>query len=619
MVLPVKNFDTPIILAQNLNKVYRLYAKPHYRLLDMFGLLKNINNAYTEHAALDNINLQVNRGEKVAIIGRNGAGKSTLLKIITNVIRPTSGTIEVDGKIHALLQIGTGFHPEFTGRENVFGYLAQFGLTGKEADEKVREIIEFAELEEYIDQPMKTYSTGMGVRLMFATSTAIIPNLLVLDEVLGVGDSYFAKKSYERMREMCEAEGTTLLMVTHDVYSAAKICDRAIWIDRGRVLIDGDAPTVVKGYENSIRQQEEQRLRIKKQKKLEALYKEKLAFPGTAIVVEVKNLSATPSACLIYFSVIGFQVEGEEAIHLPLGDDAFSDEKGNHLQQEGSSWGEGLVWEGRPARPMLNYGSPFHKVAGIFLVPYTQKEIEGKCMQFFVEYWSEEPCDLEVFAHIKEKEYRIGKLPPSQKNWEKWEGILSLNNQARENEELLDSKKFRAADAHGTGQIYILDFAVLDENGHEAVVFFHGKQMEVVLKYKICKPDLTEKAQVLIAFHKDGVNDVCRLMTRDLLFNSSNGVYGTIRLCLPKLVLANGVYAISLMVVKEGYFDEEQYQFYAINPGVYCALSRVLEIKVEGGGTVASGTGVVLDGGWTIQPEKNEDHEFPPFPKIQMV
>ena len=609
----------PIIVAENLSKVYRLYAKPHHRLMDMFGLLKNDHQAYTEHAALDNINLQVSRGEKVAIIGRNGAGKSTLLKIITNVIRPTSGTIEVDGKIHALLQIGTGFHPEFTGRENVYGYLAQLGLTGKEADVKVREIIEFAELEEYIDQPMKTYSTGMGVRLMFSTSTAIIPSLLVLDEVMGVGDSYFAQKSYDRMKELCEGQGTTLLMVTHDIYSAAKICDRAIWIDRGRVLIDGDASTVVKGYENSIRQQEEQRLRIKKQKRLEALHKEGVAFIGTAIVIEVKNLSMAPPTCLIYFGVIGFQVDGECPINLPLGENAFSNEKGHHLQQEGCNWGERLFWEGRPARPMLNYGSPFHKVSGVFVAPYTKKEINEKCMQFVVEYWSEEPCDLEVSAHIEGKEYRLGKLPPSQKNWERWEGTLSLSKNNLANERFLDRTEFRATDAHGTGLIYILDFEVLDEKGKETVVLSHGKPMEFVLRYKIRKPNLKEKAQVLIAFHKDGVNDVCRMITRDLLFDSSSGLYGRVRLCLPKLVLANGEYTISLMVVKEGYFDEEQYQFYSINPGVYCALSRVLEVKIEGGGTLGSGTGVVLDGEWTIQPEKNEGHELPPVSKRQMV
>src|SRR6185436_275913 len=142
---------------------------------------------------------------------------------------------------------------------NVFAYLAQLGVGGKEAERRFEEIVEFAEIEEYINQPVKTYSSGMAVRLMFATSTAITPDVLVLDEILGVGDAYFAQKSFERMRALCEGEGTTLLLVTHDVYSALRIASRIIWIDRGRLLMDGDGPKVANAYEDSVRRQEEQR------------------------------------------------------------------------------------------------------------------------------------------------------------------------------------------------------------------------------------------------------------------------------------------------------------------------------------------------------------------------
>lgn len=178
-----------VIRARNVTKVYRLYAGPGYRFLDMFGMLRRQQGAYTEHAALDGVTLDIHRGEKVAFIGRNGAGKSTFLKLVTGVTQPTSGELELKGKAHALLQIGSGFHPDFTGRANVYAYLAQLGITGAEADQRCAEIVEFAEIEEYIDQPVKTYSSGMAVRLMFSTSTAITPDLLVLDEVLGVGDA----------------------------------------------------------------------------------------------------------------------------------------------------------------------------------------------------------------------------------------------------------------------------------------------------------------------------------------------------------------------------------------------------------------------------------------------
>src|SRR3954470_20332295 len=150
-----------VIRAVDLTKVYRLYAKPHYRFLDMFGLLRRNNGAYTEHHALDGVNLEVRRGERVALIGRNGAGKTTLLKLITSVIEPTSGLIKVAEGASALLQIGAGFHPDFTGRENTYSYLSHVGVVGAEAARKVGHIVEFAELEQYIDQPIKTYSTGM--------------------------------------------------------------------------------------------------------------------------------------------------------------------------------------------------------------------------------------------------------------------------------------------------------------------------------------------------------------------------------------------------------------------------------------------------------------------------
>src|SRR5262245_2671284 len=247
----------------SVGKVYRLYTQPVYRLLDLFGLCPPGPSYFTEHQALDDVDVEIRRGEKLAIIGRNGAGKSTLLKIITGLIRPSTGTVDVDGRISNLLQIGTGFHPEFTGRQNVFASLAHQGIVGRKASALFDEIVEFAEIVEYIDQPMKTYSTGMCSRLMFSSAVMMTPDILVVDEILGVGDAYFSHKSFERMREMCSQAGTTLLLVTHDIYSALNLCDRFLWIDRGAVRFDGDGKAAISSYEASIKAQEEQRLRSK--------------------------------------------------------------------------------------------------------------------------------------------------------------------------------------------------------------------------------------------------------------------------------------------------------------------------------------------------------------------
>src|SRR5262245_40464527 len=232
--------DATAIELEAVSKVYRLYEKPAYRLLDLFDLCPSGPAYYREHPALADITCRIGTGEKVAIIGRNGAGKSTLLKIITGTLQQTSGRVSVHGRLSPLLQIGTGFHADFTGRQNVYASLAHMGVIGRAADRCFDDVLDFSELEAFIDQPMKTYSTGMAARLMFSTATAVSPEILVIDELLGVGDAYFSHKSFERMRQMCEGEGTTLLLVTHDIYAALNLCDRFFWIDRGRIQLEGD-------------------------------------------------------------------------------------------------------------------------------------------------------------------------------------------------------------------------------------------------------------------------------------------------------------------------------------------------------------------------------------------
>ncbi|MBD2015726.1 ATP-binding cassette domain-containing protein [Microcoleus sp. FACHB-53] len=589
-----------IIQARELTKVYRLYSKPQYRFLDMFGLLGKKRGAFTEHAALDGVNLDIRRGEKVAVIGRNGAGKSTFLKLVTQVTQPTSGQIKVRGKVHALLQIGTGFHPDFTGRENVYAYLAQLGVTGREADRKCAEIIEFAELEEYIDQPVKTYSTGMGARLMFSTSTAITPNLLVLDEVLGVGDAYFTQKSYERIRELCEGEGTTLLLVTHDIYSASKICDRVIWIDRGRVLMDGNAPTVIKAYEDSIRAQEEQRLRLRKQAKLQELKANHQSRALDYILLEIRSRDNKPQPCPVYFSEISLYNQGVPIASLPLGVNGFDNEDNSHLQQEGTSWGDTVFWEGRQSRPMLNYGSPFHKVAGVFVTPGLFTDADKTQIDLLMEYWSDEPCDLVLRAFIKGREIDLGPLPPTKGQWIKHSVQCLYEGKQGEHRNLEPLSEINTSGVYGSGVIVVQNVKTVDDCGKDTHFLSHGKGMSFLIEYQIVKPTFNERAQVIIVLHKDGVQDVCRFITRDLLFDATKNNKGIIRLNIPRLMLGAGTYSVTIMVVKEKYFDQEQTIFFSINPSVYAVISKVIDIQVTDGGLLGSGTIFVGHGEWSM-------------------
>src|SRR5436190_1767226 len=584
------------IRAVNLSKVYRLYAKPAYRFLDMFGMLGHKPGAFTEHAALSQINLDIHCGERVAIIGRNGAGKSTFLKLVTNVIQPTAGSITVEGDIHALLQIGTGFHPDFTGRQNVYAYLAQLGVIGAEADRRCAEAIAFAELEEYIDQPVKTYSTGMAMRLMFSASTVISPDLLVLDEVLGVGDAYFAQKSYDRMRELCERNDATLLLVTHDVYSAVRMCARIIWFDRGRVLMDGDGATVVKAYEDSIRQQEEHRLRLKKQQRLRELQQLATRSVGGCaidhVLLEIASTDGRPQPGLVYLGDVALLADGERVAPWPLDAGAFDPARGTHLEPEGTSWGDIASWRGRVCRPMRNYGSPFHKVAGVFAVPSDLVEAETP-LSCSIDYASPEPCDLTVRLYVRGRALSLGRIVEPGTDWTTYRAAASDQVQDAAN------RLLNISGVHGTGAVVVTGARFVADDGRELHILEHGRPARLDIDFVVFQPDLCERCQVVLALHKDGIEDVCRYISRELVFDAVQRPRGTVRLTIPRLTLTDGTYAVTVMVAKEGYYDSDQTVFYSINPSVYCCVSRLFDVSVVGSGLVGSGTRHVLDGTWT--------------------
>jgi lipopolysaccharide transport system ATP-binding protein len=197
--------------------------------------------------ALSDISFEVGRGEAVAIIGRNGAGKSTLLSLIAGLTQPETGTIENDARMAALMELGAGFHPELTGRENVFVNAALLGLTRKQTEEAYQRIVDFAEIDEFIHEPVKRYSSGMIVRLAFAVAVQVEPELLLVDEVLSVGDVRFQKKCMKHVRALKE-RGTTFLLITHDIDTVGHVCDRAIWLHDGRIRMDGLAAEVAEAY-----------------------------------------------------------------------------------------------------------------------------------------------------------------------------------------------------------------------------------------------------------------------------------------------------------------------------------------------------------------------------------
>lgn len=233
------------ISVNSISKMYKLYDNPMDRLKESLGLSKK--KKYREHYALNDVSFQVRKGETVGIIGTNGSGKSTILKIITGVLSPTSGSIAVDGRISALLELGAGFNMEYSGLENVYLNGTMIGFSREEIDARLQDILEFADIGEFINQPVKTYSSGMFVRLAFAVAINIEPEILIVDEALSVGDVFFQAKCFRKFEEF-KKMGKTILMVSHDLSSISKYCNRVILLNKGVKMSEGNPREMVDLY-----------------------------------------------------------------------------------------------------------------------------------------------------------------------------------------------------------------------------------------------------------------------------------------------------------------------------------------------------------------------------------
>ena len=242
--------DEIAIAVQGLRKVYQLYAQPADRLKQfVFGRLGQRH--YREFAALDEVSFELRRGEVLGIVGRNGAGKSTLLQLICGTLTPSAGTVSVRGRVAALLELGAGFNMEFSGRENIYLNAAVLGLTRAQVDARYDAIVDFAELRHFIDQPVKTYSSGMYMRLAFAIATSVDPDILVIDEALSVGDGAFARKSFDRIMQLKEG-GATILFCSHALFQVEALCGRALWLEKGRVRMNDLSSRVIEAYGRSL-------------------------------------------------------------------------------------------------------------------------------------------------------------------------------------------------------------------------------------------------------------------------------------------------------------------------------------------------------------------------------
>lgn len=247
------------IVVQNVTKLFKRFSHPGWVTWNALGFPVP-QKYYDVFTALNSVSIEIKKGERVALIGRNGAGKSTLLRLIARQMQPTQGKIEVNGKLQVLMELGSGFHPDFTGIQNINAALALQGVRPSRLQALSEDIINFAELSDFIHRPVREFSAGMSARLAFAVATAITPDILIIDEILGAGDAYFLGKSIQRMKELTH-NGATVLFVSHDISATQLLCERGIWLDKGVIQADADILSISKMYMSSIRKEEEKRIK----------------------------------------------------------------------------------------------------------------------------------------------------------------------------------------------------------------------------------------------------------------------------------------------------------------------------------------------------------------------
>ena len=241
----MKKDSNNAVVVKNMTKTFKIYLDKANTLKEKLLFLSR--GKKEKRVVLKNINLKIKRGETVALIGTNGSGKSTLLKLMTKIYYPTSGSVTTYGKLTSLLELGAGFHPDFSGRENIYFNASIFGLSKKEIDERIDEIIEFSELKNFIDNPVRTYSSGMYMRLAFSIAINVNADILLVDEILAVGDQHFQEKCFKKLLDL-KNSNKTIIIVSHDLNSIKKLCDRAVWIYDGQVRMDGECRCVVEEY-----------------------------------------------------------------------------------------------------------------------------------------------------------------------------------------------------------------------------------------------------------------------------------------------------------------------------------------------------------------------------------
>lgn len=588
------------ITINNLGKMYKLYKNPKDKILDAFNLNFLKKDYYEEFWALREMNLEIRKGERIGLIGNNGAGKSTLLKLIIGNVTPTEGTVQVNGEIQALMELGTGFHPEFTGRQNIRASLAYRGLSSAEIREKEEEIIDFSELEEFIDQPIRTYSAGMNARLAFSTATSILPDILIVDEVLGAGDAYFAGKCVERMKKITDDSGATVVFVSHDLNSVLQLCDRIIWIDRGTIRMKGNPVDVVKEYTATVRKREELRLKARDQKRynkaIEAEVGEKILFR-----LIVGNEQAPQEENKVY-SICITNKKHQEIATIDIGGPMDNGQEQDHyiiVDKEYTNWSTSKTDEHGTYRSYSDIGGKY-KHAPFKVHVYDLEELRSGYMTItgdIREKLEVQVYENEVYRKIGEleptgfKEYKVSISDTNESNNAK-EQITIQTSANNETEEQRLSTKYD----YGNHKIEVCDVQIRNSNGDAVRILEVGEKITLDIKYW-AHEEIVSPVFVFCIYTPDGKCASQWVADKNVYGQKVLRGKGCFQFKIDKLFLGKGSYIASVGIFNGlSSYDVEAESYHVIDRSIHFEIRQAITDTIDRGICLQPFEGMIIDG-----------------------
>lgn len=542
------------------DKSFKRFQHPGWRALDALGYPVS-SKRYDVFMALRNISLEVKQGEKVALIGRNGAGKSTLLRLISGQVQPTRGQIQVNGKLQALMELGTGFHPDFTGIENIRSALSYQGIQGKTAKKLIEEIIDFTELDEFITRPVREFSAGMYARLAFATATTITPDILIIDEILGAGDAYFVGKSIQRMKELTR-RGATVLFVSHDMSATQLLCERGVWIDKGTIKADGDVLSVSKAYLSSIREDEELRIRLRSNQ----LNPSGTVKNNISLFRFITENNSAPDQPL---TVSKIQYGHDENV---LGEVSIDDVESSSrcIVETGiTNWSNVIEIENKTCRTFSDFGGQF--IHAPFQVDWKCSKKDRRWIEIHYKASASDTLALEQFDEETKAYSRLTMI--GQNNEEShWRTLrIELDTQHvsdtmdESTQAIVELQDLSSHDRYGKGPVKITAFGFLDAENTRRHTLISGDFAKARINYNAATT-VHNPVAVIAIYRPDGTCAMQILSNRDgVQFNRLLG-QGHITVTFSPLFLGPGEYIVSVALFKDlclaSQFEPEAYDLH---------------------------------------------------------